>query len=122
MFHLFEKYGIELEYMIVDRDTLRVLPSSDFVMEKACGKITDELPRGEISWSNELVLHVIEYKTAYPVSSLKNLGAHFLKSISDTNQILEEINGCLLPPDASVYGPLQRCISGPMPVMRFTSL
>jgi carboxylate-amine ligase len=97
MFHLFEKYGIELEYMIVDRDTLRVLPSSDFVMEKACGKITDELPRGEISWSNELVLHVIEYKTAYPVSSFENLGAHFLKSISDTNQILEEINGCLLP-------------------------
>ncbi len=97
MFHLFEKYGIELEYMIVDRDTLRVLPSSDFVMKKACGKITDELPRGEISWSNELVLHVIEYKTAYPVSSFENLGIHFLKSISDTNKILEEINGCLLP-------------------------
>ena len=119
MFHLFEKYGIELEYMIVDRDTLRVLPSSDFVMEKACGKITDELPRGEISWSNELVLHVISTRQLTRFPPLKTSGS-FPKSISDTNQILERSTAPSSGPMHPFMDPLQRCISGPMPVMRFT--
>ena len=93
---LFEKYGIELEYMIVDRDTLKVLPVTDRVIEKAGGEITHELPRGEISWSNELVLHVIEFKTAYPASSLCNLSNHFQGAINDANSILREMNGRLL--------------------------
>ena len=35
MYHLFEKFGIELEYMIVDKSTLKVLPVTDKLIEKA---------------------------------------------------------------------------------------
>ena len=37
--HLFEGYGIELEYMIVDRESLAVRPIADRVLEAAAGSI-----------------------------------------------------------------------------------
>ena len=67
--HLFEGYGIELEYMIVDRDTLDVLPVTDRVLEQVAGETVNEVERGPLGWSNELVLHVIELKTNGPVAA-----------------------------------------------------
>ena len=56
---LFEAYGVELEYMIVAKDSLDVLPACDRLIEAECGKIESEIERGRIAWSNELVLHVV---------------------------------------------------------------
>lgn len=97
MYHIFEKFGIELEYMIVHKDTLKVLPVTDKIIEKACGAVQNEIERGEISWSNELVLHVIELKTTEPVSSFDGVAERFHSNILQIQSILESYNGRLLP-------------------------
>lgn len=97
MYHLFEKFGIELEYMIVDSDSMKVLPVTDKVIEKASGEIQNEINQGEISWSNELALHVVELKTSEPVTSLVGLAGKFQKNILQINTLLNSINGMLLP-------------------------
>jgi hypothetical protein len=60
-YELFEVTGIEIEYMIVDRETLAVRPIADLVLGA-----DGELELGSIACSNELVLHVIELKTNGP--------------------------------------------------------
>ena len=37
--HLFEGYGVEIEYMIVDRDTARGAPISDELIESVAGEL-----------------------------------------------------------------------------------
>jgi len=95
--HLFEGFGVEIEYMIVDRDTLNVKPICDLVLNKKAGKIVNEWPVGQMAISNELVLHVIEIKTSGPAVSLKNLGSSFQEQVRAINELLIEFNACLLP-------------------------
>ncbi len=95
-YHLFERIGIELEYMIVDCDTMRVAPLTDKVLEEVNGQITNEVDMGEISWSNELALHVIELKTTEPACSLENLDTQFNQNIRHINSILKKYNACLM--------------------------
>lgn len=68
--HLFEGYGIELEYMLVDRETLAVAPLCDRILAAEAGCTVTELERGPIAWSNELAAHVIELKTNGPTPRL----------------------------------------------------
>ena len=67
---LFEGYGIELEYMLVDVQTLAVAPIADRVLATAAGEPCSAIEVGPIAWSNELALHVIEVKTNGPVAEL----------------------------------------------------
>jgi glutamate---cysteine ligase / carboxylate-amine ligase len=95
--HLFEGYGIELEYMIVDDHTLEVLPVTDKLLEAFAGYITDTVENGNIAWSNELCLHVVELKTNGPVKSLENISNDFLSNIQQVNSLLKPLGGKLLP-------------------------
>ncbi|SFJ61766.1 carboxylate-amine ligase [Planctomicrobium piriforme] len=95
--HLFDAFGIELEYMIVDAAALNVRPISDFVLQDAEGNPTSEIERGDISWSNELTHHVIELKTNGPAPDLTVLAAEFQQSVQDINAKLAETNARLLP-------------------------
>ncbi len=95
--HLFEGYGIELEYMIVDRKSLDVMPIADRILEAPDGKIVSEIERGEIAWSNELVLHVIELKTNGPAKSFSGLGDLFHRNLTEIDGILESMGGRLMP-------------------------
>lgn len=95
--HLFEVYGIEIEYMIVDRENLSVLPVSDQVLKAVAGDFVDEFEAGTLSWSNELALHVIELKTNGPASSLTGLDKAFQHDITRINTLLEAVNGRLMP-------------------------
>jgi glutamate---cysteine ligase / carboxylate-amine ligase len=95
--HLFEGYGVEMEYMIVDRDTLNVLPITDRVLEKVAGKVVNEISRNGTAWSNELVLHVIEIKTDGPALSMTGLGAAFHQQVKNIEEVLKEFNGRLMP-------------------------
>ncbi len=52
-FSLFEAYGVEMEYMIVDRTTLKVKPICDQYFEKVAGEIVSDVDAGRITWSNE---------------------------------------------------------------------
>jgi gamma-glutamyl:cysteine ligase YbdK (ATP-grasp superfamily) len=94
---LFSACGIELEYMIVDRDRLDVLPVCDELLHAVAGEPVSELEDGPIAWSNELVLHVVELKTNGPVPALLELPAQFLEGIRRANALLEPLNGRLLP-------------------------
>lgn len=95
-FHLFECFGVELEYMIVRRDDLDVLPVADQVLKAEAGDWVSDVELGVLAWSNEIVLHVIELKTNGPVPSLTGLSAQFQGSIARINQLLG-VTGQLLP-------------------------
>lgn len=95
--HLFDGYGVEMEYMIVDRDSLSVRPISDQLLKAVAGEIVNEHSRGPLAWSNELVLHVIEIKSDGPAVSLDNLGTHFQNEVAEANRKLEEFNARLMP-------------------------
>jgi glutamate---cysteine ligase / carboxylate-amine ligase len=95
--HLFEVCGIEIEYMIVDRDTLSVLPVTDRVLKSVAGDFVNEVETGSLAWSNELALHVIELKTNGPAPSLAGLDTAFHGDVSRINGLLEEWNGRLMP-------------------------
>jgi len=94
---LFAVYGIEIEYMIVDRDRLAVLPVTDQIMKKVTGAYVSDFEDGPIAWSNELVLHVLELKTNGPVADLAGLPDQFLSSIGHVNTLLQDMNGMLMP-------------------------
>lgn len=95
--HLFEAYGVELEYMIVDADTLSVLPITDRVLHAVAGDYLSEIELGEIAWSNELALHVIELKTNGPAESLEPLPDQFQTHVARINQLLAPLGGRLMP-------------------------
>lgn len=94
---LFAAYGIELEYMIVNNDTLSVMPITDEILKSVAGEYVSEFETGAIGWSNELVLHVIELKTNGPVAKLIDLPGRFLTDIQHINNILSGLNGQLMP-------------------------
>ncbi len=95
--HLFEGFGIELEYMIVDQRSLSVLPVADRVLEAQAGEIVNEVEVGPLCWSNELVLHVIELKTNGPAATLAELDALFQRGIREVNAHLGRHGARLMP-------------------------
>lgn len=94
---LFEGYGIELEYMIVDQKTLNVMPICDALMQALSGVITTDFAAGEISYSNELALHVVELKTTGPMDTLEGLSELFQEHVGRINQALLPFGATLLP-------------------------
>ena len=98
--HLFQALGVELEYMIVDRNTLDIKPITDELLRAVSGSYTSEVERGDIAWSNELVLHVVELKTNGPAaipSGLKPLPDTFQKHVDDINMRLDAFDARLMP-------------------------
>ncbi len=102
-YHLFEGFGIELEYMIVDKETLQVKPIADDLLKHELGNIGSDFENGIITWSNELVLHVIEIKSTRPESDLQALEIAFSRNVSYINSILNEWNAMLLPSAAHPF-------------------
>ena len=100
---LFGGLGLELEYMIVDRDSLDVRPIADEVLKSVTGAYTSDAepegppPDGIVGWSNELALHVIELKTMAPVATPDGLAARFQRHIAQINDILAPMKARLLP-------------------------
>jgi gamma-glutamyl:cysteine ligase YbdK (ATP-grasp superfamily) len=94
---LFEGFGVELEYMIVDRKSLKVRPIADLVLQAAAGEMVNEVERGALAWSNELVMHVIELKTNGPADGLSGLTNLFQEDVRAINDLLARSNACLLP-------------------------
>ncbi|WP_339916682.1 glutamate-cysteine ligase family protein [Yeosuana marina] len=96
-YHLFEVFGIELEYMLVNTSDLKVAPIVDALLTKKNGTLTSDIENGDIAWSNELVGHVIELKTNGPTASLENLSNSFHKNIIEINTLLKSLHAQLLP-------------------------
>jgi len=108
---LFQAFGVELEYMLVDAGTLDVRPIADEVLRRAAQlpgadastdegsnpQYPNEVALGDVSWSNELVLHVLELKTAEPASTLEGVAGQFSAAIASANALLEPLGAMLLP-------------------------
>ena len=95
--HIFQAYGVELEYMIVDRNTLDIRPIADELLKEALGHLGSDFENGLVTWSNELVLHVIELKSTYPESNFNSLGSAFADNVTKINKILEKWDAMLMP-------------------------
>lgn len=96
-YHLFEVYGIELEYMLVNSNSFKVAPIVDVLLTKKNGELTSDVDNGTVAWSNELVAHVIEIKTNGPTNNINNLAEAFHKNITEINALLKPLNAKLLP-------------------------
>lgn len=88
---LFEAYGIELEYMIVDAQSLDVRPIADVVLSAS-----GDVEREHTAWSNELVLQVVELKTNGPAPSLTPLAGYFQADVREIDAMLASHGARLL--------------------------
>ncbi|MCV9389376.1 carboxylate-amine ligase [Reichenbachiella ulvae] len=95
--HLFQVYGVELEYMIVDQDSLDVRPIADAVLRDEQGNIQGEMEFDDVAWSNELVSHVIEIKSNGPTADLQKLSQSLHNNVKQINQRLAASGAKLLP-------------------------
>jgi gamma-glutamyl:cysteine ligase YbdK (ATP-grasp superfamily) len=94
---LFEGFGIEMEYMMVKKDSLATLPISDKILREMSGEDVMEYSFGEIAWSNELVKHVLEIKSDGPKANLVKLHKDMVLGIQNVNKLLADHGGMLLP-------------------------
>lgn len=102
-FHLFQAYGIELEYMIVDQETLQVKPISDELLKHELGEVGSDFENGMVTWSNELVMHVLELKSTRPESNFTALENEFAENVKTINAILSKWKAMLLPTAAHPF-------------------
>jgi carboxylate-amine ligase len=93
---LFEGIGIELEYMIVDAKSLSVRPIADELLKQVGGGYEQEVELGDVAWSNELALHVIEMKSNGPVPTLAGLAAKFQDHVRRIQELLGPFGARLL--------------------------
>lgn len=96
-YSLFEVFGIELEYMLVNSGTFKVNPIVDKLLTKKNGSLTSDVENGKIEWSNELVAHVVEMKTNGPTADLETLDERFAENVTEMNDLLKDFGSQLLP-------------------------
>ena len=97
---IFSVLGIEIEYMLVDKDTMAVQPKSDLILKHLAGEQVCEVVLGEIAASNELVMHVIELKNNGPKPPHHPIARQFQQTILQLQPLLEQHNLQLLPTGA----------------------
>lgn len=97
VYPVFSGYGIEMEYMIVDRETLNIRPMADELLRAPSGEYRAEVERGDMGWSNELALHVFEMKNRHPQAGLGHLAEAFQSEVRAANALLEKSGARLMP-------------------------
>lgn len=96
---LFEAFGVELEYMVVEQESLDVCPKVDKLFERITGESTSLVEGEIIDMDNELAAHVVELKNPVPTRDLVSLGKEFQKQIQSLEAPLNQM-GCRLLPSA----------------------
>lgn len=94
---LFSGFGIELEYMVVDSESLSVRPVVDQLLAAAGAGDALEVERGDMAMSNELALHVVELKTNGPSPQLAGVAARFQAQLQQVEAMLAPLNARILP-------------------------
>lgn len=95
--HAFGGYGIEIEYMLVDRHSLDVRPIADELLRATAGRTVAEVERDSMGWSRELGMHVLEIKNLRPQATLEALLPAFQAEIRAIDTLLESEQACLMP-------------------------
>ncbi|MCB0369116.1 MAG: hypothetical protein KDD45_06590 [Bdellovibrionales bacterium] len=114
-YNLFSVFGIESEYMIVEKSSLKNQPIADKVLQELNkGVICNEVDLGKISCSNELVNHLLEIKSTHPEKSINNLDATYHNSVMEINEVLNKWNCCLMPTSMNPwFNPLNETVLWP---------
>ena len=113
-YSIFSVLGIEIEYMLVDSDSLNVQPKSDQLLKTLAGHQTNEVELGDIAISNELVMHVLELKNNGPRPPTDPIAKQFQQAILDIQPMLQEHHLQLLPTGAHPWmNPLTETIRWP---------
>jgi len=94
---LFEAFGVEIEAMLVDAVTLSVRPECDVLIARVGGSAGADVELGDIAWSNELTLHVLEQKTNGPAPTLSGLASKFHEGWRRAIQELDAMGVRLMP-------------------------
>lgn len=99
IYSAFEVYGVEIETMIVDAQTLDVAQIADEALRDLAGSSdwVDDVPRGVVCWSNELVAHVVEMKCDGPTTDLGALVQPFQEEVRWLDGLLRERGARLMP-------------------------
>jgi gamma-glutamyl:cysteine ligase YbdK (ATP-grasp superfamily) len=92
----FAGYGIELEYAIVDAQSLDVCPIADRLLD-ALGAQNPGRPQGLLGWCHELASHVVEVRNVLPVPTMHALAPAFQAAIREVNALLAQFSARLLP-------------------------
>src|SRR5690606_33315772 len=77
--------------------TLAVRPIADKVLTALGGQLVLEVDLGEVAWSNELVLHVVELKCNGPQKDLLRLRQKFQSEVERVNSLLSAEGAMLMP-------------------------
>lgn len=94
----FEGFGIELEWMVVDQESLAVRPIVDRVLGELAGQPDAmEVELGAVAWSNELARHVIEMKTNGPAADLAAAARDLYRAVRELLPRLAAAGARLLP-------------------------
>lgn len=94
---LFQAFGIELEWMVVDERTLDVRPIVDTILTDLAGSFQMEVEVGKVAWSNELARHVIEIKTNGPSPDLAQAASELQDGIVALRSVLAPHGVRLMP-------------------------
>ncbi len=97
---IFSVMGLEIEYMLVNKDTLSVQPQSDVILNILAGQQANEVVMGEIAASNELVMHVLELKNHGPKPVGEPIAQQFQQTILALQPVLNQHHLQLLPTGA----------------------
>lgn len=96
--HLFQAFGIEVEYMMVDRITLKPVPLVDSLFALLSGgRCVSDVSKGPVTLSNELALHVLELKTTDPEPDWVAATRAFRSTITSLQPELDRLHARLLP-------------------------
>ena len=98
-YSLFSVLGIEIEYMLVDKN-LNVRPKSDVILHSLAGEQVNQVELGDIAVSNELVMHVLELKNNGPKPPDAPIAQQFQQTIQDLQPVLTQHHLQLLPTGA----------------------
>jgi carboxylate-amine ligase len=80
-----------------------VLPIVDKLFEDVTGAITSDVERGDVEWSNELVSHVVELKTARPTTKIPAFREKFSAEVRHINAAAGPARAMLLPTAAHPF-------------------
>jgi carboxylate-amine ligase len=96
-YRLFDGIGVEIEYAIVDRESLAVRPISDQLLRLGGAEPVNEIERDETRWSNELVQHVIELKSNGPARDLERFRTLLRADVREIDARLAPLGARLMP-------------------------
>ena len=100
IYPLFAVLGLEIEYMLVEKNTLNIAAKSDLILKDLAKEQVNEYLLGDLCISNEFVLHILELKNPEPKPIKFDFTNTFQQTITALQIILDKYDLTLLPTGA----------------------